>query len=104
VAVEETIPAKARIEGCRIPGVPPGAKQAAEKGLIAEENGSGGAPQGLKPIDFIGFIGILRLRSGQALKSCPVTKRDGGSFSAACEGPFSLRSAPSGIIDLRLSD
>ena len=41
-------------------------QQAAEKGLIAEENGSDGVPQGLKPIDFIGFIGILRLRSGQA--------------------------------------
>src|ERR1017187_7110772 len=43
-----------------------GTQQAAEKGMIAEENGSDGIPQGLKPIDFIGFIGILRLRSGQA--------------------------------------
>ena len=32
-----------------------------------------GIPQGLKPIDFIGFIGILRLRSGQA-RSRAVTK------------------------------
>jgi hypothetical protein len=29
--------------------------------LIAEENGSGGAPQGLKPIDFIGFIGTTEV-------------------------------------------
>src|ERR1035437_4588411 len=38
-----------------------GTQQAAEKGLIAEENGSDGVPQGLKPIDFIGFIGTTEV-------------------------------------------
>ena len=53
---------------------PSRAKEAAEKGLIAEENSSGGIPQGLMPTDFIGFIGILRLRSGQA-RSRALSKR-----------------------------
>jgi hypothetical protein len=29
--------------------------------MIAEENGSDGIPQGLKPIDFIGFIGTTEV-------------------------------------------
>jgi hypothetical protein len=39
-----------------------------------------GIPQGLKPIDFIGFIGILRLRSGQARSRALLQSPSGGVF------------------------
>ena len=35
--------------------------EAAEKGLISEGIGPNGIPQGLKPIDFIGFIGTTEV-------------------------------------------
>jgi hypothetical protein len=38
-----------------------GGKQAAEKGLNCRENGPKRIPQGLKPIDFIGFIGTTEV-------------------------------------------
>jgi hypothetical protein len=59
--------------------------------MIAEENGSDGIPQGLKPIDFIGFIGILRLRSGQA--------RSRALLQSAMEGVFPQPVKP---VDFRL--
>jgi len=50
---------------------PSGAKQAAEKGLF-ESKCRLKVLQGLKPnIDLIGFIGTLRLRSGQAIEVVP---------------------------------
>ena len=41
--------------------------------------------QGLKPIDFIGVIGILRLRSGQARSRALLQSPRDGVYFAACK-------------------